>query len=79
MYTIYSLSNISFHMGIHVYYLLAFEHILAYSTDRAKPIFRHISPGSSRSYSVIWISLRRIIYVTADRATILFHVVPSCQ
>ncbi len=53
--------------------LFSLEVVLAYSAQRAYPIFRDIFPCCARLYSVIRITNFRVINVTANSAYILVH------
>ncbi len=50
------------------------EIVFGGTADRAYPIMRHIVPGCSWSYAVIWISFNRIINITANCTGPFIHL-----
>ena len=59
--------------------LFCFEVLLAYSAQRANPIFRNIFPCCARLNAVVRIAYFRVIYITADSAYILIHNNPPVK
>ena len=56
--------------------LLLFEIALGCAAYRALPIFRHIFPFGAGSHAVIWITLCRVVDVSAYRTYISVHSYP---